>query len=153
MNSRNNVKYYIRKIGFGYDDEYNFPMNTFSKIDLNQKAFNSIEEAKSMLKYRNHEHIRGMIPYNYRELTPYANEEPDRLEKLIEYLTENVEAPPLTTDEQGKVWIDRNYFIPRTISTDQAWEIREITGVHFHDIVAVENGKLTYWGMRYGKRL
>jgi len=151
MDGQGNTKYYIREIAFGYDDEYNFPMNNYSKVNLNQKAFNSIEEARSMLKYWNHEHTRGMMVSNYRELTPYVNDEVNRLEMLIEYLKENVEGPPLTTDERGKIWIDRNYFIPRTITSDQAWKIREITGIHFHDIVAVENGKLTYWGMRYGK--
>jgi hypothetical protein len=45
---------------------------------------------------------------------------------------------------------DRHYYLPEEITEEQAWKIREITGLKFFEIIEVKEEGPTFWAIKLG---
>lgn len=142
-------KYYIRSVSFMFNDEYLFPTRGFGKI---KETFDSLDEAMGTIKKMNCQSMRGLVPDQYQPISYCYKGNNDESIQLDAYLQNTFGHRLLVHNDYSKGKSpDSNYSLPVDLSEDQAWMIREISGIKLYDLIEVDEENSGFWGAKLGK--
>lgn len=141
-------KYYIRAAAFGYNDEYMYPIKGFGRI---KGSYDNKEEALLELKKLNRRDLSRIRPEDHEPISYCHKNKNEEAENLDQYLQTNFGVKFLVpVDYTDDLVPDRNYSFP-DLTIDQAWEIRKISGIRFHEIIEISDDGKSFMGIRIGK--
>jgi len=142
-------KYYIREIAFGYNDEYMYEERGFGDI---KSSFYNLEEATKELKRLTFDSLRGIRPEDYEPISYCHKDNNEEAQKLDAFIQANFGRPFLipATHRDGLV-PDRDFHFPSEMTKEQAWEVREVSGIKQYEIIEVSENGSSFWGIQLGE--
>lgn len=140
-------KYYIRQVGYLYDDSHMELVEGFGGL---VNGFDDYGDAEKAIKKLTCEKMRGL---NFFQYSPIAFVDKDRQEEMNKALA------IFLRDELGNddiinndlVIVNYRYSLPLDLTEEQAWEVRGITDLKFYELIIAEEKEPTFWTIKIGK--
>ena len=135
-------KYYIRQVGFVYDDEGNSKVEGFGGLE---NTFDNFEDAEKEIRRLTLKKWIGVNPFNY---SGYTFEEISGLNSFAH--KEFGFGLLWPADEKGDTELIKSFRFPKDLTEEQAWKIREISRIHHFEIIEHTDEEPPFWGFRLG---
>lgn len=144
-----NTYYYLREINYFYSDECSYPV--YGVMTLKEE-FDNLAEAESTRWQKEAKRFSGMHPEDRQPLSSINNDTPaqrERWEKLDEYVKKEFGNGSflVKTSYAEELMPNRDYAFPNDITTDQAKELKQLTGVEFYAVIEVKDQQNPFFGL------
>ncbi len=148
MNSPNSKIYFVRERGFCYNDECYSVEDGFGCV---QSSFDDLEAAMQSLKEHTRDAFRGMKIFEFSPLSYVSDKE--ELQKINDFLTQELNQgfiQPPTNPPYLNIAFD--YQLPDSLSVEQSWELRKLTGIEQFELIEGNKDEPVFWGFKLGAR-
>ncbi|MDE1465082.1 hypothetical protein [Spartinivicinus poritis] len=136
--------YVIRKIAYHFSDECSY-VHCMGGIEA---VIGSKEEAIQKFKELECEEFRGMPIYDMPEVSHMGDGDEELWQELHDYFVEQFKQPLFETKENGELDFSHHYIeVPCSATDEQAWAIKEMTGITFHEIGEFDQPVPEFYGI------
>ena len=148
MSLPNSKIYFVRERGFRYNDECYGVENGFGCV---QSSFDNLEAATESLKELTRDAFCGMKIFEYDPLSYIPDKE--ELQKIDDFLVKELNQgfikPPSNPPYLN---IAYDYQLPNSLTKEQAWELRKLTGIEQFELIEGNKDEPVFWGFKLGAR-